>query len=287
MKPIFLLLIASACLTACQSKNNKQAGEVQPPKTLETFADSLVRLDKFALESLETAADYYRRLVPADSLLANSAAVMFLRHVASVVDTTNQRLFQDTTDYFDLVYNKSPNAPAKQKAFQQKLASHHVRLQADGEGSVYAVPDHNWITNTLQPKTSSSVDAYLNLLSREESEPTLLDAGLAIEPAVLADRLISSEKLIGKRMPKTFADDLARRHRFYLGTLLFGSDNSPALEYNDPAITEQYKSGYDYLLSKYPSSEAARLVKEWQDIIRAKDNRKMEEWRSRYHPYYE
>ena len=286
MKLLFLLCLPSLLFFAC-GENNEQSDKTALPKTLETFADSLVRLNQFSPASIDAGADYFQRLVPADSALADSAAVLFLRLVKTIVDTTNERLFQDTTDYFDLVYNQNPAVPAEQKAFQQKLARHHLQLQADGEGGVYVASDYQWIKNLLLPKTSASVDAYLNLLAKEEKDPTLLDAGLAVEATELADRLIASEELLRKQLPKTFAEDVARKNRFYTGTLLFGSDNSPALEYTEIKLTEEYQSGYDYLLKKYPASAAAGLIGEWQQIVAAKDSRKLQEWRNRYSPYYD
>ncbi|HEX8315665.1 MAG TPA: hypothetical protein VF609_11760 [Flavisolibacter sp.] len=289
MKVFPFLLILCSFFFSCGSTDKKPAATEDgvTEKTLEAFADSLVHLDKFSLESIDAAAAYYTRLVPRDSTLADSAAVMFLRHVSGVVDTINQKLFQDTTDYYELVYNESTNAPEGQKRFKQNLERNHINLQADGEGGVYAVADYNWISSVLTSKTSAAVDAYLSLLTREEKTPALMDAGLAIEPAELADRLISSELLLQQRLPKSFADDVAGRNKFYTGTLLFGSVNSPALEYDPIALVEEYKKGYDYLLQKYPSSKAAQLLKEWQTIVAAKDSKTIEEWKIRFNPYYE
>jgi hypothetical protein len=288
MKPIVFLLFTLFFIAACQSASGDKTKQKDgTPENLEAFADSLVRLDKFSPESIATAAGYFQRLAPNDSTQADSAAVMFIRHVKTVADTANEALFQDTTDYFDLVYNQSTNVPEAQKQFQQKLARNHLLLQPDGEGSAYIVPDYDWINHILQPKTSPDVDAYLNLVTREEKDPTLLDAALAIEPTELADRMINAENLQGRKLPKTFEEDLARKHRFYTSTLLFGSDNSPALEYDTLKVTKKHQQAYHHLLSKFPTSKAARLIKEWQAIIQAKDMKKLEEWRTKYSPVYD
>lgn len=289
MKPYIFLITFSFFLYACNNTSGYEStdGKEAAPKTLEPFADSLVRLDKFSLESIETAAGYFQRLVPADSALADSAAAMFLRHVSGVVDTTNQKTFQDTTDYSELVYNESTNVPDAQKRFKQNLERNHVILQADGEGGVYAVADYSWINNILQPKTSAAVDAYLSLIAKEEKTPTLVDAALAVEASELADRLVTAESLLKQRLPKSFAEDIASRNKFYTATLLFGSDNGPAMEFDTIALVEEFKIGYNYLAEKYPSSQAAQLVKEWQAIVAAKDSKKIEQWRMKYSPYYD
>jgi len=274
-------------LFSCNSNDKTSTAnkDIALPKTLESFADSLVRLDKFTLESIDAAAGYYQRLVPADTVLADSAAVMFLRYVGTVVDTVNQKLYQDSVDYSILIYEQPNNAPQKQKQFQQYLLNHHVLLQGDGEGGVYAVPDYQWINQQLQPKTSTATDNYLTLLGKEEKDPTLLDAGLAIETKELVDRLIATETLMKQNLPHGFSKDVAQKNKFYTGTLLFGSDNSPALEYNDISLVEEYRVGYDYLLATYPNSAAAQLVKQWHSIVKTKDSKKIEEWRTKYNPY--
>lgn len=289
MRPFFIFsfaIVFFACSNSSTSPNTPSTRtEATAPQSLETFADSLVRLDKYAPESLAKAADYYQRLVPADSAMADSAAVMFLHHVRGIVDSTNEKIFRDTTDYFDLVYNESPTAPEKQRKFRQQLEQQHLRMQGDGEGGVYVVPDYNWINSILQPKTSLVVDRYLTLLGKDEKDPVMLDAGLAIEINELVDRLVASEKLQEEKLPASFADHINTLHRFYLATLLFGSDNSPALEYEKLQITEQYNAGYKYLLSTYPSSNASKIVTEWQTVLKTNDQAKVEQWRKKYALY--
>jgi|GEM_PF-5924992 len=287
-------LFLSSCflffLVACNSSDKKPGttlpkNETANPQSLEMFADSMVRLNQYAPESISKAADYYQQLVPTDSAMADSAAVMFFRLVRSVMDSANEKIYRDTTDYFDLVYNESPNAPEKQKKFRDQLKSQHMLMQGDGEGGVYLIPDYDWINNILQPKTSAVVDRYLALLARDEKSPAMLDAGLAIEINELVDRLITSEKLQQEKLPVTFVDHVNSLNRFFLATLLFGSDNSPALEYEKLELTEQFESGYKYLLSAYPASTAAKTVTQWQNVVKAKNQKKVEEWRKKYALY--
>jgi hypothetical protein len=281
---VFLLF-----LLGCTDSDNVQTTvskkQSSLPASLEPFADSLVRLDQYALESIAKAGDYYQRLVPADSTLADSAAVMFLRQVAGVADSVNQQFLADTADYFDLVYNDGKDAPPYQKKLKEKLARHHINMQGDGEGGVYAIPDYNWINQLLLPKTSGAVDQYLLLTGKEEKEPALLDAALAIDMKELVERLMASENLLHQKLPKNFEEDVIYKNKVYTGVLLFGSDNSPALEDNEISIVEQFKKGYDFLLATYPASKAAQVVKEWKQIAAQKDRKKVEEWKTMYNRF--
>jgi hypothetical protein len=280
-----LLLFLLSCTDSDDVQTTVSKKQSTLPASLETFADSLVRLDQYALESITKAGDYYHRLVPADSNLADSAAVMFLRHVAGVAYSVNQQFLADTADYFDLVYNDGKDVPPYQNQLKEKLARHHINLQGDGEGGVYAVPDYGWINQLLLPKTSAAVDQYLLLTGKEEKEPALLDAALAIDMKELVERLMASENLLQQKLPKNFEEDVIYKNKVYTGVLLFGSDNSSALEDNEISLTEQFKKGYDFLLATYPASKAAQVVKEWQQIVAQKDREKMEEWKTLYNRF--
>lgn len=268
----------AGCLFSCQSSDKKKP-------SLEPFADSLVRLNPYSLRSIDSAAGYYTRLVSADSLFADSATVMLLRHVEAVADTVNRTLYADTADYSELVYNENKTASESQKEFGRNLAAHHLILQGNGEGDVYAVPDYDWLLPLLQQKTSASVDGYLSLMAAEEKKPALLDAGFAIEMKELVDRLLKAEQLSSARLPGRFAGDVQEKSKFYTGVLLLGSDNTPALEYDRLELTPEFKNGYVYLLQQAPASKAAQRVKEWMKIIKAKDQKKMDEWREKYATY--
>lgn len=278
-------LLVMACTNEPKSTQTKTSTVRAAPVSLEPFADSMVRLDKVAPESIATAAHYYSHLVPTDSTLADSAAVSWLQYTSVVIDSVTSKLLGDTADYFNLVYNDGKGASATQKRLQQKLAANHIVLQGDGEGGVYAVLDYAWAMPLLQQKTSSAVDEYLQLLADEESKPTLLDAGLAIEMENLVDRLVRSEALLKKRLPERLKTDAVRKNRFYTSVLLLGSDNTPALDFESEKLTEEFAAAYRFLLQQFPASEAAGLVREWQQVVASADKQKLSAWRKKYSLY--
>jgi len=288
LKQIYFVSIAALCIacnsstdTAKENEQTKQQLSKTAPASLESFADSLVRLDKYEPENIEKAAYYFQQLVPSDSALADSAAVLFLNFAWSISDTTNQKLLKDTTDYMDLVYPGGNSPTEKQKAFQQSMKRNHLNIQGNGEGDVLAVLDYKWLNNILQPKTSSAVDDYLSLLATEETEPALQDAALAVEIKELISRLILTEALSAQQLPANFADNNRKKNKFYIDVLLLGSNNTPSLEEEaSMKLTTEFKQGYDYLLAAYPASKAAEKLKEWLAILKAKDRKKIEEMRA-------
>lgn len=283
MLKFIFFLSTSFLIIACNSSTNTKGVEDERSSTaklsLEPFADSLVRLDIYTPEGIERAAQYFESLVPGDSTLADSAAVMLLIYMNRIVDTANKKLYKDTANYFNLAYGGGEPLSEKEKALKRQLASHHLNLQGDGEGGALIVLDHHWVADIVQPKTSTAVDEYLLLLAEEESNPALLDAAVAIDLKDLVARLISSEKLFTQKLPYRFSEDVVVKNKFYTNALLLGSNNSPSLEYNSTTLTPEFKDVYSHLLAKYPASKAAQKVKQWIAIINARDKKKIDEMR--------
>jgi hypothetical protein len=285
-KSLSIFIAVSVCF-ACNSSNEIESNEEQPKQetsvqsaTLEDFADSLVRLDKYAADNIEKAANYFQTLVPADSVLADSAAVMFLNFAWTIIDTTNQKLWKDGPDLMDLVYSGGKAPSEEQKKIQQDFKKNHLNLQGNGEGDVITVLDYDWVMNILQPKTSGATDVYLSLLAAEETEPTLRDAELTIEMKELVSRIILSEKLMEQKLPVNFANKLAWYNKFYIETICLGSDNFPSLDNEAKMILNpEFKQGYDYLLATYPSSKAAQKINDWLGIVKTKNRKKFEQMR--------
>ena len=281
---LVLFLFCAGCASSDEkvpenSKDNAST-EVAVPLSLEPFADSIVRLDKYSPDNMEKLGYYYQRLVPFDTTLADSAAVLFLNFAWSIADTVNQTLFKDTTDYMDLVYEGGKPPTEKQKAFQQSLKKNHLDLRGNGEGDVIAILDYDWINGVIKPKTSSAFDDYLSLLAAEQSEPTLQDAGLAVEMKELISRSLLSERLETQQLPQTIASNVKQNSKFYIDVLMLGSDNTPSLEDETKlALTPEFKQGYDFVLTTFPSSKTAEKIKEWLIILKSKNRKKIDEIR--------
>lgn len=241
--------------------------------SLDAFADSMRGLTKFEPRSIPLAARYFNQLVPADSLLADSAAVVLLNLVNRVVDSVNNQLANDTTGPERLVYPEFGTPTPAQLAFKRRLTGGHILLESDGEGGIMAVPDYGWVRKTIGPQTSKAVNDYFALLQREAINPTAMDAAIAIEMRELVDRAIASEQLQRRLLPATFASGLADYLRFYTNAVLFGTDNTPALEDDalNPVLTPDFRQGYDYALGTYPASDLSKQIRRWTAAVSAKD----------------
>lgn len=275
-----LVLILAACEAGIEKTKPAAANTVpQPEPSLALFTDTLQTLDVESPAAIERAITLFDRLAPHDSTGADSAAAALMRFVQEAATKKNDSLQRTPADYFWLSASNSAALTDSQKATQSNLHARRLKPVADGEGGVYFVPLYETILPTLKERTSASVDDYLNLKAKEDTMPVFLDAGLAVDITELVDRLVTAEKLTAYSLPKTFAAEAGRLHRFYTSALLFGSDNSPSTGYNTTMLNDNFRKGYDYLLAKYPSSNAAATVDVWMAVVASGDPKKIEAFR--------
>lgn len=268
-----------ACNPAIQPKEEieYQNREVKP--SLATYTDTLTKLDKSAPGTIEHAVRLYGMLAPDDSTSADSSASALMRFVQEVVTRENDRFFKDTTDYLPLLDPASNTLTDKQKALKTNLHTNQLKLVSNGEGGVYLVPYYETILPALKSKTSAPVDTYLDLMAKEDTTPTILDAGIVIEMPELVDRLVTGEQLTTQKLPKRFKAEAARLNQFYLHALVMGADNTPVFDYETSLLNEEFKKAYDYLLAKYPSTQAASKINVWLAVVASGDKVKMDAYR--------
>lgn len=273
-----LLLAFTACQEPTKTKEPTAPPVIENQRSLSVFTDTLAKLDQNKPGAIDSALQLYSVLVPFDSTSADSAASALVQFVQTIVDRRNDSLFRDTTDYSPLLYPASVTLTEKQKALQTRLHIARLKPVSDGEGSVYLTPLYETILPGIKDRTSEPVDLYLDLSAKEDTTPVFMDAGLAIELPELADRLVSSERLLSKKLPQNFSKGAEKLNRFYTHAMLLGADNSPALVYDSVQLNEVYRRGYDYLLAKYPASKAAAKINVWLAVVASGDKRKVDDF---------
>lgn len=279
--PLLLTCFAAlACNVGTEKTTATQAQPVpQAEPSLVSFTDTLQKLNANAPAVLKQAVSLYDVLAPHDSTGADSAASALMRFTETVVKSRNDSLYKNEENTYFLVEETSTPLTDRQKALVSNLHASRLKPVSDGEGGVYLVPAYETILPTVKARTSAAVDDYLDLLAKEDTSPVFMDAGLAVELTELADRLALSERLMEQPLPKRFASKVAELNQFYTDALLFGADNSPAIQHNTSRLDEEFKKGYDYLLAKYPGSKAAATTNVWLAVVATGDEKKIAAFR--------
>lgn len=287
MKPIllpfsFLLLMLTACESGTQPALQPKEPAPEKVYTLADFTDTLKKQNLLSPAAIENALQLYSTLVPPDSIAADSAASALLQFINAVVAAKNDSLSRQVNAPHAFPGTASGHFTGQQKTALSALHANRLKAVSDGEGGLYLVPLYEVILPGIKERTTAAVDTYLDLVAKEDTTPTFLDAGLAVEIETLADRLATSEQLLGQRLPNSFKSNAGQLNRFYTRAFVMGPDNSPSLAYNTTNLNENYKNGYAYFLAKYPSSRAAATVKAWMDVVATGDQRKVQEFRKAF-----
>jgi hypothetical protein len=282
MKP-YILLIFFFVLLGCASEDTSQKPQTQQSlqqltPSLALFTDTLKKLNIITTAVLDSAVRLYDMLAPHDSTGADSAAASLMGFVQDVVAKQNAKFLYDTAGYSGMLAPAGTDLSDKQKAVSSELHKNKLKLVSDGEGGVDIVPSYETILPTLKARTSAPVDNCLDLVAKEDTTPTFLDAGLAIEITELVDRLAMSEQLLTQKLPQRFHTEAARLNNFYTHALIRGADNTPAIDYNTTTLNEEYEKGYHYLLAKYPSSKAAAKINVWLAVVKSGDRKKIDDY---------
>lgn len=278
----FLLVVLLACNTGTQPVSKPKQPAPEKIITITDFTDTLRKQDTLAPAAIDNALQLYSAMVPEDSTFADTAASTLLQFINTVVARKNDSLAKSGTDSTGLPDPAIDSLTDRQKAALSALHANRLKAVGDGEGGVYLVPLYETVLPGIKAKTSAAVDAYLDLTAKEDTMPAFLDAGLAIEIEELADRLITSEQLLGQTLPSYFKSEATTLNRFYTRAFVMGADNSPALEHNTTTLSESFRKGYDYLLAKYPSSKAAETVKAWTAVVATGDVKRIDDFRKSF-----
>ena len=275
-------LILNACETGTQPATPPKLPAPEKEYTTADFVDTLKKQDTMAPGVIEKSLQLFSTMLPTDSIAADSAASALMQFIDAVVSAKNDSLLKQTNAQNSLPDSANSNLTEQQKTALSALYANQLKTVRDGEGGLYLVPLYEVILPGIKNRTTAAVDTYLDLVAKEDTTPTFLDAGLAIEIEELADRLAVSEQLLGQQLPQGFKSKTTELNRFYTRAFVMGSDNSPSLEYNTLTLTENYKKGYAYFLAKYPSTKAATTVKTWMGVAEAGDQKKVDEFREAF-----
>lgn len=279
-----ILLYVCFALTACEAGTEKKpvvaAKPVpQPEPSLAAYTDTLNKLNIQTHAVIEQAVTLYDVLAPHDSTGADSAAAALMRFVKEVVKKENDSLYNSDEDFLPLLNPALTTLTNRQKAVMSSLHANRLKLVSNGEGGVYVVPSYETILPTVKARTSAAVDHYFDLIAKEDTTTVFLDAGLAIELPELVDRLVLTETLMEQPLPKRFAIEVGRLNLFYTEALVNGADNTPSLDFGTTKLNDNFRKAYDYLLAKYPTSDAAAKINVWLAVVASGDKKKITAFR--------
>lgn len=311
-KIVSALLLAVVCF-GCGPADKKEPIKNSPEKAAHASNKPplfqygnpvLLQYDRY-LDGLDT------QLVEATSQAIDTFKLLFKDQPAEVCDTAlyifkqfHMQLFTyaywhmeaDSVNYEQILYEKDENGKpyklSQKQIARKKMLDKNGIILASSEGQVFLDEDQQFVSTQFGQYVSAPMKQYLAQLGKEQKEGFQEDAGLTIEPKVLAERAIWWENF-SKSVEKTnflFAKEADNQYRGILYTVVEGMDNTSPSEYVGDStgssaikLSDYFNTAWSYLKEKYPTAKTTQVVIPHYDAYLKKDSAEI----SRVHEKFE
>ena len=108
---------------------------------------------------------------------------------------------------------------------------------------------------------------FIALEAKDSTSPFAMDGGLIIPIEELADRIAKAEKYIKSYSDSLRSEEIRNRNKDRIGIYLTGLDNTPAFDYGNKKINEEFLESYKRTVKDYEGTVFAEIVKEYLSIL--------------------
>ncbi|MFN8395241.1 MAG: SH3 domain-containing protein [Bacteroidia bacterium] len=137
------------------------------------------------------------------------------------------------------------------------------------EGMTALVPKPGLTIPALSGMVTPVMKAYMDQRSKEAEEGWSDDGGLVISPKQLAERAVFWNDFTIKHPLFVHSARMRNIADVYTSDLMLGQDNTPSISYETQKLDTEFQAAYDWLLKEHPESAAAKIIREWYDLLKA------------------
>ncbi len=145
---------------------------------------------------------------------------------------------------------------------------------AEGEGMIFPVVDWQKLGAFFATKVTPPMKQYMEQNIAEQKNQLWSDGGIMIPLEEVADRAAWWEKFNQANPYFVRSEETKNSQESLLFLLIFGADNTPAFNYEDQSVTEDFKKAWAYVQQKYAGTEVGKSVKEIADLVAAEGGKK-------------
>ena len=215
---------------------------------LEMYEAFLAKLDAADFTSIPIAVKKYEALFGKQSIQVRDMAF-------GLFDSYHDKVESNISELTDLTISGT-----KYRKLINKLKQCGFRTYSS-EGDEYLAADGDYIAKNFYPYLSKTMKEYLKQLNREWKEGFVEDGGLLIGPEAFVDRVIWWENFVKDNDGFTMIIPAKQRRDFYLGVIMYGTDNHRVLwEEKSSELDDYYKVAYAYLQKVFPNSRANKVI---------------------------
>lgn len=287
MKNCVLLCMCLIVLCACSHKKQPSAETKhavkanKPAKTKTTnkpqytnplFNQYVVFIKSLNLTDPENAtkaarryADLFKGQAPAT---CDTAFLIFSAYYDKLNNSLDDTHFNraDRSDTILMGKVKPGKLPVKVAKYLKQLNDNGFTIIME-EGDTYVGQERDFVARWFYDSVSPAMKVYLEQLNKENKAIYVEDASIIISAKLLVDREIWWEQFVKDNPGFISIADAAINQKSYLQALLQGTDNTWVMD-DKNNLSDYFKDAYSYLLDKYPSSAAAKLVAPYYTFLK-------------------
>ena len=242
---------------------------------LNIYRSFLLTLDTNRMESSTGAAVEFTNLFKGQPTnICDRAYFLFDQYDEKLCENIDQIHFKDTSIIYDSLLTGSLKThyqlSDKLKRYAQKLKVNGFKVYMS-EGDSDIGWDLDFVAKWFYRYVSPVMKEYLIQLNKEDNQGFSEDAGLTIIPRQFVDRTVWWEKFTVKHPGSVVYNEAEKNWKEYLGTLLYGMENSPVISYDQRSIRNYYKDAYAYLNYSYPATKTNKIVDPYFKLLLQKD----------------
>lgn len=137
------------------------------------------------------------------------------------------------------------------------------------EGMAALVPKPGLTTPALSGMVSPVMKTYMDQRTKESEEGWSDDGGLVITPKQLAERAVFWNDFTLQHPLFVHTARMRNIADVYTSDLMLGQDNTPSINYDTQKLDPEFQAAYDWLLKEHPKTAAAKIIREWYDLLKA------------------
>lgn len=231
-----------------------------PSAAPDSIADMRAALDS-ELAKFDTARARLVVVLRADSGTARADSVFVL------FDSTSRRALYDLSPTAKRALNLLGGGPetGSLKPLQDAFLAHGIWLRFS-EGEADESVSDSLLRAVAGRFLTQPMRAWLDIKTREQSEPTGGDAAIDIPLDEIGRRLAATDRVRAMAVHFAASKDLDWQRSFYLNAFLAGWDNTPA--FRDGVMVPAMRASLERFAAAYPTTESGKLVGSYLRLLR-------------------
>lgn len=261
MKKTFTIILSVILLASCANNDFEETQKLI--NTCSTYNTNSIS----KIETKICASKYTKE----EAMEVYSLYNEFLNKVGKhITDSINTLLFSSDVDYLKIYEN------TERKSIE--LQNFGIFLYNIEGGVDYDIlPLH--ITILFLNYLSPCEKELASIQQNEILNPILIDAGIIVPCSEIASRLHETEIILQDNTDSICAPEIREYQHRYLILLMFGSDNTPAFNWNTHEMNADFKNEINNYINEYPDSPCSQIFSEYITILKGNNFKENKESR--------